>query len=325
MISHDDPRLVRLTDSIYVFVGYATSSAIVTSEGVLAVDSPMYPRNSIPWGEFIRSLGPLKYQVVTEHHEDHTIGSFFLKPEIIISSEVTARELGRGGAGNLEQVLQVFRTWGRGVEFDEASLENFVFSRPTLTYSERLDLRFGGKRFVIFRSPAHTRGSSIVHAVDDRVAFVADSLRPQGGTPRWHSGDPWGALQTIALLEMLDVDWYVPGHGGPIPREAIEVNRKSILKFIDDVRQLRNKGWSVERIVSEGNLFVEAPADVGYTYVQESSKDRPGMSDLVGWALHRTIAATVEGLEDRHPSAAPLSSFDSRPYWWEAGASKETR
>lgn len=323
MISLDDPRLVRLTDSVFVFVGYATSSAVVTSEGVLAIDSPMSPNNSIPWGEFIRSHGPLKYLVVTEHHEDHTVGSYFLQPEVIISSELTAREMGLSAAGDADRVRHSLSSWAGMPNLDMSLMEGFKFRRPTLTYSGRMNLELGGKRFVIFHAPGHTRGSTVVHAVDDRIAFVADHLRPQGGPPAWHSGDPWETLKTYSIIEMLDVDWFVPGHGGPIPPSAIDVNRRGILKFIDDVRQLRNKGWSIDRILEEGKLFFGPPVETGYTYVKESAQDRPAMQNLVPWSLRHTVEVTVQQLEGRHPSAPLDRLYDGTPYWWQTAAGKE--
>ena len=315
----DDHRIIELTENVHVFESFPTTAMIDIGDGVVAIDSPMSPTNSTKWREHMRRFGPVRHLIYTEHHADHTVGGYYLQPESVIASELTAAELGRGSAGTVDQVLNAFNTWARDPSHPSDRMPgNYEFLLPSITFSERMTLKVGGQRLVLFLAPGHTRGQTIVHAPDARVAFVADAAMPFQLIPVWHSGDPWDSLKSLALLEMLDVDWFVPGHGRPFKREVLHSIRTTILLFMDRVRELRAAGWTPERMLEEGGLF-PPPAEI---------VDQPGLqpaSDFfattpkaqVGiqrWMQIKTIRAACDAI-DRHPMTPQPDRLDLNPLW----------
>ena len=109
-----------------------------------------------------------------------------------------------------------------------------------------MTIRLGGKTFILIESPGHTRGQTVVHAVEDHVAFTADNLTPAYNVA-CHSADLWGWFQSLGVLEALDVDWYVPGHGRPCQKSEIPRQREKLHELIDKVRVLKNVVGSAAR------------------------------------------------------------------------------
>jgi cyclase len=69
----------RVTEDIFVFTSelyvQVTAGLVVTSEGVVVIDTLLYPEESLNIKQFIetRLKLPVKYVINTHHHADHTI------------------------------------------------------------------------------------------------------------------------------------------------------------------------------------------------------------------------------------------------------------
>lgn len=304
-LSKDDPRLFRMGDA-YAFVTYPTAGAVITREGAVLIDGPMAPAVALQWRNFVREHAEIRYHVICEHHEDHTACGSVIAADLLVTSEVTALEMPSTSARSDEQMRRTLRGWGRNRNFDDALVAGYRIRRPNLTYCNRLSFDLGGKRFVIFEAPGHTRGSSIVHAVDDRVAFVADNIFPGTCAPPAQSANPWAWLQTLGTLEALDVDWYVPGHGDPMTRDCIGDQRSALLELIDRVRDLLRKGWSREQVVAEG-LGERRPRPR-----HSGSDDTPQALPLVAELIARNSLGNIYDYLGEHPSGHPFARRD--PY-----------
>lgn len=229
----------QLTDNVFFYDCYPTVGMVVTDDGVIAVDGPMRPSEAIAWRDFIAEKGPLRYLVNTEHHQDHIAANWFLRPERIISSEITYADF-------YTSIATPEEGKERMLKYDpenEALLAGFELRPPEVTYKGRMTIRLGGKTFILIESPGHTRGQTVVHAVEDRVAFTADNLTPAFNVA-CHSADVWGWFQSLGVLEALDVDWYVPGHGRPCQKDEIPRQREKLHELINKVRVLKNSGLS---------------------------------------------------------------------------------
>ena len=216
---------------------------VATADGVIAVDGPMRPSEAIAWRDFIAERGPLRYLVNTEHHQDHIAGNWFLQPERIVSSEITYADF-------YTSIATAEEGKERMLKYDpenEALLDGFELRPPDITYKGRMTIRLGGKTFILIESPGHTRGQTVVHAVEDRVVFTADNLTPAYNVA-CHSADVWGWFQSLGVLEALDVDWYVPGHGRPCRKDEIPRQREKLHELIDKVRVLKSGGLSREEV-----------------------------------------------------------------------------
>ena len=233
----------QVSENVFFYDCYPTVGMVVTDDGVIAIDGPMRPSEAIAWRDFIAERGPLRYLVNTEHHQDHIAANWFLQPERIISSEITYADF-------YTSIATPEEGKERMLKYDpenEALLDGFELRPPEVTYKGRMTIRLGGKTFILIESPGHTRGQTVVHAVEDRVAFTADNLTPAFNVA-CHSADVWGWFQSLGVLEALDVDWYVPGHGRPCRKDEIPRQREKLHELIDKVRVLKNDGLSREEV-----------------------------------------------------------------------------
>ena len=240
----------QLTENVYYFNSYPACGMVVTPGGIIGMDGPMRPTQAYQWRDFIRGQGTLKYQVICEHHQDHVASGWFLEAETIITSEVTASEFGKSLTSR-EAALHTFEEYDEGFAtwYPRVTAE-YQIRQPDIIYRDRLSLTLGGRRFVIFMAPGHTRGNSVVHAVDDRVAFVADLLGLS-----FHSADIWSWFATLGTLEALDVDWYVLGHGTPVRRDYIGTIRTNLLATIERARAAQEKGATREEFIHDKEIL----------------------------------------------------------------------
>lgn len=303
-LSANDPRLFKMGDA-YAFVTYPTAGAVITSEGAVLIDGPMAPATAIQWREFVHRHAEIRYHIICEHHEDHTACGSTLAAHLLVTSEVTALEMPSTSAQSSEHMRRTLKGWGRNRDYSEELATAYQVRQPDLTYSNRIAFTLGGKRFVVFEAPGHTRGSSIVHAVDDRVAFVADNVFPGTCAPPAQSADPWAWLKTLGLLEALDVDWYVPGHGDPMTRDGLHDQRVALLALIDQVRELRRQGWARDRVVNEGLVGDRLPRPK-HSGWQDTPAALPKVADLIA----RNSLGNIYDYLDEHPSGSPYPRRD---------------
>jgi len=88
-----------------------------------------------------------------------------------------------------------------------------TLTRPTRTFSGRLELDVGGRKVELVEvGPAHTHGDLIVHVPDARVVFAAD-VAFVGSTPVMWAGPVEGWLRALDVVESLEPEVVVPGHG----------------------------------------------------------------------------------------------------------------
>lgn len=275
----------QLTENTFYMNRYPTVGMVVTSEGVLAVDGPMKPGDAVEWRDFIETKGPLRYNINTEHHQDHIASNWYLGADTIVSSEITY-------ASFLTSLPSAEVAKERMLKYDPECrdlLEGYELRWPDITYRDRMTLRFGGNIFHLIHSPGHTLGQTVVHAVEARVAFTADNITP-GDYPFFHSASVWEWFQSLAMLEALDVDWYVPGHGDPCRKDEIARQRKKMFDVIEEVRDIKNKGASREEAQEQVN------------YIDRPGLDFPRVLGDRAYVLQKASVGTVYDFLEEHPS-----------------------
>src|SRR5271169_200927 len=50
---------------------------VITSEGVVVIDTPQLPTHAVKMRKEAESHGPIRYLINTEHHVDHIFGNFY--------------------------------------------------------------------------------------------------------------------------------------------------------------------------------------------------------------------------------------------------------
>jgi cyclase len=85
--------------------------------------------------------------------------------------------------------------------------------------------------------PAHTRGDVLVHSPRDRTVFTGDILFIEG-TPIMWQGPVANWIKACKLIEGMDVEHIVPGHG-PITDKRGVVNVREYLEYVRDQARIR--------------------------------------------------------------------------------------
>jgi glyoxylase-like metal-dependent hydrolase (beta-lactamase superfamily II) len=127
---------------------------------------------------------------------------------------------------------------GEGAQFlYEMMAKNFdwddvVYTPPTRTFSERLDLKVGDKDVqLIYAGPAHTKGDTLVYIPKDKTVFAGDLLFV-GGHPVIWAGPVGNWINACDLILGWDIDVVVPGHG-PVTDKSGVARFRSYLEYID--------------------------------------------------------------------------------------------
>ena len=65
----------QITDNVFAETGFrgCNPSFVVTSEGVVMIDTPQMPVDAVKWHDEIARHGPVRYLINTEPHGDHFI------------------------------------------------------------------------------------------------------------------------------------------------------------------------------------------------------------------------------------------------------------
>jgi glyoxylase-like metal-dependent hydrolase (beta-lactamase superfamily II) len=122
-------------------------------------------------------------------------------------------------------------------------------TRPTRTFSGRLELDVGGRKVELIEvGPAHTHGDLIVHVPDARVVFAAD-VAFVGSTPVMWVGPLDGWLRALDTIEALEPEVVVPGHG-PVTDVAGLVTLRAYWAYLDAAARPRLAGGVAARAVA---------------------------------------------------------------------------
>ena len=216
----------RISDDVYVFTSslYAqvTASAIVTTEGVVVIDTLPFPNESRQVIEYIERRAPIKYVIYTHYHADHTYGGYLFRNAQFIAHEL-CRELliTRGDAG-----LKLARA-------QNPSLANVELRLPDIVFSGEMTLRLGGKTFVLTHSPGHTPDGITVYIREDKILFAADTVMP---VPYIVDGDATTMLKSLQVLKGMALENVVQGHGEIVLRGEINETINSSVNYLNKMQ-----------------------------------------------------------------------------------------
>lgn len=213
--------------------------ALVTSAGVVAIDTPMVPAEAKAWRQELEQYGKIQYVIVNEHHRDHAAGSCWLGGTLV-ASEGTRQGIAQNTREAFESQLQ----WWAPDALPLA--KDFFYRLPDIAFTGDLTLYLGEHRIQILAMPGHTPFMTAVYIPEEKVAFTADNLIWE--MPIIFEADPCGWLASLDRLEKLDVDRIVPGHGEICDKARIKVMRDNLVFLIDAVKEGIAKGWGPQEI-----------------------------------------------------------------------------
>jgi alkyl sulfatase BDS1-like metallo-beta-lactamase superfamily hydrolase len=236
----------------------ANASWVLTTEGIVVVDTLLYPVVAEEMKAHIdRTGGPVKYVIYTHGHRDHVGGSSVFAadhPEFIAHSLLTER---------LEkyEILSEHHHRIASIQFNlpfDPDKEIPPVVQPTQTYNESTEFKLGDKTFELHHARAETDDATWVYVPEIKTAIVGDLII--SGYP--NIGNPWKptrfALSWARALEDVrakDAELLI-AHGGRAVyqgsgavKELLDVNIEGIYSIHDQVVDCINKDMPVDEMI----------------------------------------------------------------------------
>jgi len=248
-------------------------SYVITSGGVVVIDTPQLPTKAVAMRREAESHGPIRYLINTEHHVDHIFGNYYFK--------------GAGTVVNHQGVYDRFMTVypeldpfayaaeaiptddpGGAAIFPDREEYYADPNKGTLVFTGDLTLRVGDHTFDLLHTPGHTPGQIAVYVPEEKVVFTGDTVFC--GCQTWlMTSDVGQWLASLDRIRQLEFDWLVPGHGPVTGRRSLDAQRATLLDWLTAVADAVASGWSREETVARVSFADRCPVDVGQGHMMQ--------------------------------------------------------
>jgi len=266
----------QITPNVYVEDRFnmdrgCTPSFVTTSEGVVMIDSPMFPTDAVKWRDYIKKRGEVRYIINTDYHIDHITGNYFF-PGTVVSHQ-GVRDMLAGPITNIvasERVKNLLGTSMGIVEYilmrikesDPDGLplaKHYQVRPPTITFSDRLNLYVGKHTFELFHLPGHTPYHLGVFVPEERVFFAGDNFTG-GLQPSMAHCVPNEWINSLKKIQTMDVEVIIPGHGRIGGKKEVREFTSFLQKCIDRVAEAIKMGMTKEEAVDKISFLEFRPA-----------------------------------------------------------------
>ncbi len=228
---------------------------VVTSEGVVMIDTPQMPADAIKWRDEIAKHGPVRYLINTEPHGDHFTGNYFFEG-IVVAHEGSREAILAASVEQLKERLKQLASDSLVL------LEGYSYRPPSITLSERLTLYVGEHTFKLIHVPGHSPFQVAVFIPEERVVFTSDNVFYK--VQAWlHQALPYEWLESLKQIGELEADVLVPGHGEICDRSYIPEMSAFIQAWIDTVAEAIDKGMSLQEAQEKISLLDRYPMESG--------------------------------------------------------------
>ncbi|MGD0226969.1 MAG: MBL fold metallo-hydrolase [Terriglobia bacterium] len=230
-----------------LFSRAATAGFIVTSEGVIVIDtanSPMHARDLL-YEIRRRTDLPIRYVINTSSAADHMLGNEVFTDEqaTLISSKMAQAEM--------QQYRQELfdRMRGETGWRLQARMRGFHVTPSTQTFDEKMTLKLGGEEIrlssllVSENSPEDT----VVYLPAAKTLFLGE-LYDNHYFPRIGSRNINRWIEVLRQVEGWDVDTYIPGHGAPGSKKDLVDFRKFLEWLVAQVEMRLKQGKTPEEV-----------------------------------------------------------------------------
>jgi cyclase len=235
---------------------------VVTTGGLVMVDTPMWPTDAVRWRNEIAGLGQVIYIVNTHHHPDHIAGNYFF-PGCVVAHElvkplfrqpVASQVVSKPALAGIQYPILPEDSIRLEIKYADPEgyplMKDYFLREPTLTFSQQLNLYLGGHTFELLHLPGHTAGHIGVFVPEEKVFFAGDNFNNQF-QPLLSNCLPLEWIDSLKRIESLDIDYVVPGHGAVCGRREIREFRQFIETCVSLIRGALRRGMSREEAAAE--------------------------------------------------------------------------
>ncbi|NMC12783.1 MAG: hypothetical protein GYA34_07850 [Chloroflexi bacterium] len=249
----------QIKQGIYYEDGYlgVTLGALVLPFGTILIDSPLRPEDARSWRSSLINQrgGSNRVLISLDAHIDRTLGARTMECTIIAH----------------QKAAQIFRNRpnvfkGQGFE-SGAEWETYLdaigtrWATPDITFTDRLELHWGGPKVVVEHHPGPSFGASWVIIPDEQIVFIGDAV-VLNQPPFLANADlpPW--IENLNDLTTKYSNYLiVSGRGGLVPNEVVRAQHKSLKSILKGLERLAKRNAPPENTESLINNIL---ADSGF-------------------------------------------------------------
>ena len=227
----------QVKPGLYLITGAGGNSTLrITSEGIILVDGKLPSEaNYNELMALIKSVSdkPIKYLIVTHHHQDHTGNNQrFLDAGV----PVVATE-------NLKNDLVTYTA-------------NPKPAPPSVTYpGAEYALHLGGETVELHHfGRAHTSGDTVVYFPAQKVVCVSDVVTTGKTPPLIDYPGGGSALEwsnVLASILKLDFDAAIPGNGDPLTKADVQAYKTKFDTVIARAKELVRQGVPQDQLLAQ--------------------------------------------------------------------------
>ncbi len=229
--------------------GWSNAGLVVDGDQSLLVDTLFDLRTTREMLDAMRGAEPVAAAnigtlVNTHANGDHCHGNQLVEGAEIIASTASAQEMTElppeALAAMMTQLADDPSPTARFIcdIFEPFEFRGIRHTPPTRTFDRELTVRVGGKEVRLIQvGPAHTKGDVLVHVPADGTVYTGDILFI-GGTPIMWEGPVQRWIDACTLIEEMDVETVVPGHGPITDRRGAALVR-GYLEYVRDEARAR--------------------------------------------------------------------------------------
>lgn len=241
----------KIAENIYVETNYegVNVGAILTSDGVIAIDAPSYTRQARDWAMRLNHLHPkgVQFVILTDYDGDRILNTrWFNAP--LISHQVTKEILlgydRRYPAVLLESLTARNPERGRELSHSPVQKTTIGFDRKLNFYKENVDIE-------LTAVPGPTPGNIIVSLPHTGILFSGDIITTNY-PPNLAAANSEQWLKTLAWLQkQSNITQIVPGRGELCHFEAID----RVYQYIETMRSRISSHLAAERPLADTAVY----------------------------------------------------------------------
>lgn len=227
--------------------GYSNAGLVVGNGQSLLVDTLFDLKLTASMLESMKPVtasAPIGTVVNTHANGDHCYGNQLVKDANIVASAATAHEMTEVPPAMLAalnkapgEVGDLFRSF-----FGDFEFEGIDLALPTQTFTGQLTVKVGERDIELIEvGPAHTAGDTIAYVPSASTVYTGDILFI-GGAPIVWAGPLENWIAACDLINSLDVDVVVPGHGPLTDKDGVSRVREYLSFVLTEASARQEQG-----------------------------------------------------------------------------------
>ena len=166
----------ELASGVFVETGLrlVNVGAILTQDGFVLIDTPPYPDDARQWRRQLSEIAPLPVLAIinTDSHRDRVLGNSWFNARAIVAHDDSIAQIKNLSSTFLDNTVDALTQ----TPLDRERFAGAELRVPTVGFSYRMHLRYGGQTIPLLSMPGPNAGNLWVHLPEQRLVFTGDSL-----------------------------------------------------------------------------------------------------------------------------------------------------